>query len=364
MAWREGRKRTGGSSLDVRLRPEDRNGGPPQKRTDTGRRRRDAAPSRETPKRKRKGKSRSALGRLFYWAFVLALWAVIAGIGALIWIGIHLPPIQSLEIPKRPPSVLILGINGATLATRGDMGGAAVPIAELPDYVPNAFVAIEDRRFYSHHGVDPLGIARALVADMLRRGASQGGSTITQQLAKNLFLTQERTVSRKLQEIALALWLEHKFTKNEILELYLNRVYFGSGAYGIEGASQRYFGKSARQLALPEAAMLAGLVQSPSRLAPSHNLDGAQRRAAVVIADMAEQKMIPESCREGGAGASGAGGKTGRRGLGQLRRRLGHGCGQRSHRQYRSRYRGRHHDRSGSARRGRAGLGRRAQCQG
>jgi penicillin-binding protein 1A len=295
MAWREGRKRTGGSSLDVRLRPEDRNGGPPQKRADTGRRRRDAAPSRETPKRKRKGKSRSALGRLFYWAFVLALWAVIAGIGALIWIGIHLPPIQSLEIPKRPPSVLILGINGATLATRGDMGGAAVPIAELPDYVPNAFVAIEDRRFYSHHGVDPLGIARALVADVLRRGASQGGSTITQQLAKNLFLTQERTVSRKLQEIALALWLEHKFTKNEILELYLNRVYFGSGAYGIEGASQRYFGKSARQLALPEAAMLAGLVQSPSRLAPSHNLDGAQRRAAVVIADMAEQKMIPEN---------------------------------------------------------------------
>jgi penicillin-binding protein 1A len=172
------------------------------------------------------------------------------------------------------------------------MGGAAVPISELPDYVPKAFVAIEDRRFYSHHGVDPFGIARALVADVLRRGASQGGSTLTQQLAKNLFLTQERTVSRKLQEIALALWLEHKFTKAEILELYLNRVYFGAGAYGVEGASQRYFGKSAKQLALPEAAMLAGLVQSPSRLAPNHNPDGALRRAAVVIADMAEQKMI------------------------------------------------------------------------
>ena len=121
---------------------------------------------------------------------------------------------------------------------------------------------------------------RALVADVLRRGASQGGSTITQQLAKNLFLTQERTVSRKLQEVVLALWLEHKFTKAQILELYLNRVYFGSGAYGIEGAAQRYFGKSARQLTLPEAAMLAGLVQSPSRLAPNHNPDGAERRAA------------------------------------------------------------------------------------
>ena len=124
------------------------------------------------------------------------------------------------------------------------------------------------------------GIARALVADVLRRGASQGGSTITQQLAKNLFLTQERTVSRKLQEIVLALWLEHKFSKAQILELYLNRVYFGSGAYGVEAAAQRYFGKSARHLTLAEAAMLAGLVQSPSRLAPSHNPDGAERRAA------------------------------------------------------------------------------------
>ena len=189
---------------------------------------------------------------------VLALWALICAIGVLVWIGIHLPPIQSLEIPKRPPSVLILGANGATLATRGDMGGAAVPLHELPGYVPKAFVAIEDRRFYSHHGVDPFGIMRALAADILRRGASQGGSTITQQLAKNLFLTQERTVSRKLQEIVLALWLEHKFTKAQIIELYLNRVYFGAGAYGIEAAAQRYFAKSARQLTLAEAALLAG----------------------------------------------------------------------------------------------------------
>jgi len=296
MAWRQGRRKEA-ENFDLRLRPQDRIGGPPKARSGSGRRQRDAdtPPVPRTPRKKRGGGRRSGFGRIVYWGAVLALWALIAGIGALIWIGIHLPPIQSLEIPKRPPSVLILGVNGATLATRGDMGGAAVPLAELPAYVPNAFVAIEDRRFYSHHGIDPLGIARALVADVLRRGASQGGSTITQQLAKNLFLTQERTVSRKLQEIALALWLEHKFTKAEILELYLNRVYFGSGAYGVEGASQRYFGKSARVLTLPEAAMLAGLVQSPSRLAPSHNQDGAQRRAAVVIADMAEQKMISDA---------------------------------------------------------------------
>jgi len=293
MAWRQtGRKRVpGDASLDLRLRPEDRAAGPPAAR-DGGRRRRDAAPPRKTGKGRRGGKRRSGIGRIIYWGAVLALWALIAAIGTLVWIGIHLPPIQSLEIPKRPPSVLILGLNGATLATRGEMGGGEVPLRALPDYVPKAFIAIEDRRFYSHHGVDPWGILRAGIADVLHHGASQGGSTITQQLAKNLFLTQERTVSRKLQEVALAFWLEHKFSKAQILELYLNRVYFGSGAYGVEAAAQRYFGKSARQLTLPEAALLAGLVQSPSRLVPTRNPDGAQRRATLVIAAMAEQKMI------------------------------------------------------------------------
>jgi penicillin-binding protein 1A len=311
MAWREGRKRGGGASDDFDLSPQGRTGAPPDdssaapnepsakpnkkpaKRGALRRRRRsaDAAP-RQSRKGMRTGGTRSMLGRAAYWGTVLALWALIGGIGALIWIGIRLPPIQSLEIPKRPPSVLILGVNGATLATRGDMGGAAVAIGELPDYAPNAFIAIEDRRFYSHRGVDPFGIARALVADIFHRGAAQGGSTITQQLAKNLFLTQERTVTRKLQEIVLALWLEHKFSKTQILELYLNRVYFGAGAYGIEGAAQRYFGKSARHLTLAEAAMLAGLVRAPSRLAPSRNPAGAERRAALALADMVELKMI------------------------------------------------------------------------
>src|SRR5581483_5850983 len=129
-------------------------------------------------------------------------------------------------------------------------------------------------------------------ANVMRRGVAQGGSTITQQLAKNLFLTQERTFGRKLQEVVLALWIEHKFSKNQILELYLNRVYFGAGAYGVEAAAQRYFGKSARRMTLAEAAMLAGLVRSPSRLAPIRNLEGAERRAKLVIADMREQSMI------------------------------------------------------------------------
>ena len=223
--------------------------------------------------------ARWTVGRVAYWGAVVGLWLVIAIIGGGVWVGAHLPPIQSLEIPKRPPSIKIVDLQGHLLATRGDMGGAAVPLKDLPRYVPQAFVAIEDRRFYSHYGVDPIGIARALVANILRRGVSQGGSTLTQQLAKNLFLTQERTLSRKVQEVALALWLERKFSKTQILDLYLNRVYFGAGAYGIEAAAQRYFSKPATKLTVAEAATLAGLVRSPSRLAPTPQSRTAPRSA-------------------------------------------------------------------------------------
>ena len=241
------------------------------------------------------GKRRSFLGRLIYWSLVLGLWLVIGGVGTIAWVGAHLPPIQSLEIPKRPPSIQILDMAGRALARRGDLAGAPLALKEMPSFVPRAFVAIEDRRFYEHYGVDPYCIARAAMANILHRGVAQGGSTITQQLAKNLFLTQERTITRKLQEAMLALWLERKFSKTQILELYLNRVYFGSGAYGIEQASLRYFGKSARHITLAEAALLAGLVKSPSRLAPTRNFDGAERRAQVVLAAMAEQGFISDA---------------------------------------------------------------------
>jgi penicillin-binding protein 1A len=172
------------------------------------------------------------------------------------------------------------------------MGGAAIPLREMPAYLPKAFVAIEDRRFYHHYGVDPVGLVRAVLANVLHRGVAQGGSTITQQLAKNLFLTPERTLNRKLQEVVLALWLEHKYSKNQILELYLNRVYFGAGAYGVEAAAQRYFGKSARNVTLAEAALLAGLVKSPSRLSPTKNFDGAEDRAQLVLAAMRDGGFV------------------------------------------------------------------------
>jgi len=251
---------------------------------------------RESRNGKRRGKSSGlSIGRMVYWCAVLGLWAGIGLVGVVVWAGAHLPPIQSLEIPKRPPTIEIVGTDGSVLAERGEMAGANVSLKELPPYLPKAFIAIEDRRFYSHFGVDPYGILRAAVTNLLHRGVSQGGSTLTQQLAKNLFLTQERTFARKLQEAELALWLERKYSKNEILELYLNRVYFGSGAYGVEAAAQRYFGKSARNVTLAEAAMLAGLVKSPSRLAPNRNPEGAAARAKTVLAAMADAKFITEA---------------------------------------------------------------------
>jgi penicillin-binding protein 1A len=250
--------------------------------------------SRKSKGRRSSGSWRSAIGRTFYWGAVAGLWLVIAAIGGLIWAGAHLPPIQSLEIPKRPPTIKIVDQQGRLLATRGNMGGSAVPLKSLPKHVPQAFIAIEDRRFYSHYGIDPIGIARAFTANVLRRGVAQGGSTLTQQLAKNLFLTQERTLTRKVQEVALALWLEHKFSKAQILDMYLNRVYFGAGAYGIEAAAHRYFNKPAQKLTVAEAAMLAGLVRSPSRLAPSRNPQGAEKRAQLVLAAMVDMRFITD----------------------------------------------------------------------
>src|SRR5262249_48979208 len=238
----------------------------------------------------------SPLRRLVYWSLVLGLWAVIAAVGTIAFAASPRPPIQSLEVPKRPPTVEIVGLDGRPLTMRGEMSGTDVPIKELPPYLPRAFVAIEDRRFYSQFGVDPIGLLRAAATNVLRRGVSQGGSTITQQLAKNLFLTQERTLWRKMQELVLALWLERKFSKTQILELYLNRVYFGSGAYGVEAAAQRYFGKSARTVKVAEAAMLAGGgANPPPRRARTRKPTGAERRARPVLTAMTELASATET---------------------------------------------------------------------
>ncbi len=241
------------------------------------------------------GKRRTILGHLVYWSAVAGLWMLIGVVGLIVYHASKLPPIDQLAVPKRPPNIAILAADGSLLANRGETGGRTVTLKELPPYLPKAFVAIEDRRFYDHIGIDPVGIARALFRNVTRTGGvMQGGSTLTQQLAKNLFLTQERTASRKIQEAILSAWLERNYSKDQILELYLNRVYFGSGAYGVEAAAQRYFGKTARSVTLSEAAVLAGLVQAPSRLAPNRNPEAAQARAMLVLSAMAREGFISD----------------------------------------------------------------------
>jgi penicillin-binding protein 1A len=282
------RKKSGGERIEPTFtaRPDD---AAPRGEAERASRRRGEKPS---ARRKRKG---SVLGRLFYWSFVLAIWGAIGAGGLFVYYGSQLPHIDQLAVPKRPPNIAVLGADGSLLANRGDTGGAAVRLQDLPPYLPKAFVAIEDRRFYSHWGVDPVGVFRAVFRNALGRGVVQGGSTLTQQLAKNLFLTQERTFSRKIQEAILALWLEHKYSKDQILELYLNRVYFGSGAYGVDAAAEKYFGHTAKAVTLPEAAMLAGLMKAPTKLAPNHNEAAAVERANQVVAAMAQEGHITEA---------------------------------------------------------------------
>lgn len=247
---------------------------------------------KEPPRRRGKRRRRGFFGTLVYWSFVLGLWALLAVGGVVAYFAMKLPPIDQLAVPKRPPNIAILASDGTLIANRGETGGSSVPITELPPYLGKAFVAIEDRRFYQHFGIDLAGLARAIVRNVSAGRAEQGGSTLTQQLAKNVFLTQERTMSRKVQEALLSLWLERNYTKDQILELYMNRVYFGAGAYGVEAASQKFFGKSARAVTVGEAAVLAGLVQSPSRLAPNKNPDGAADRASIVLAKMVEAGFV------------------------------------------------------------------------
>ncbi|WP_374545921.1 PBP1A family penicillin-binding protein [Rhodoblastus sp.] len=295
------RKKAQQERIEPRFADEDEDGAPRVVAEKRASRQKGAGdkPARRGGRTKEKKKRRSLLGGLVYWGFVLAIWGVIGAGGLFIFYGSQLPHIDQLAVPKRPPNIAVLAVDGSLLANRGDTGGAAVPLRDLPPYLPKAFIAIEDRRFYSHWGVDPVGVVRALTKNVTGRGTVQGGSTLTQQLAKNLFLTQERTVSRKIQEAILALWLEHKYSKDQILELYLNRVYFGSGAYGVDAAAQKYFGHPAKDVTLPEAAMLAGLMKAPTKLAPNHNESAAIERANQVVTAMAREGFITESEAKG-----------------------------------------------------------------
>ena len=229
--------------------------------------------------------------RLAYWGFVLSIWGGLAGLGVLGWFGAQLPSAETWAVPERPPNMAIHAADGSLLAHRGVTGGRTLRLEEMSPHIAQAVIAIEDRRFHAHFGFDPIGFARAMVRNAVAGRTVQGGSTLTQQLAKNLFLTHERSYSRKVQELILAFWLEWNHSKADILEMYLNRVYFGAGATGVDAAARRYFGKSARHVTLGEAALLAGLLKAPSRLSPARYPKRAKARARVVV----EAMRLPRS---------------------------------------------------------------------
>ena len=238
-----------------------------------------------------KGK-RKPLEAFAYWTAVIGVWGLIFLVAFLAVFARGLPDTSKLYEVERQASITYLDRSGALIAVRGSQAAPPVNVDELPPYVPAAFIAVEDRRFYHHPGFDPIGMVRAMVRNARAGRTVEGGSTLTQQLAKNLFLTPEKNMRRKVQEIMLAVWLEAKFTKKEILALYLNRVYFGAGAYGIEAAAQRYFDKSARQLTVGEAALLAGLLKAPSRYSPVSESERAAGRATVVLNEMERAGVI------------------------------------------------------------------------
>jgi penicillin-binding protein 1A len=292
------------------LRPGDRPSLPSFERLKKGRgsAARAASTKNRPPKPPRKGKPKRAGSRsgLFWmkWGFICLIWGSVLAGGSLLWFSYDLPDIQELQLMPRRPSITLLDQHGVVLATYGDLYGKPVLAETLPPHVIQAFLSIEDRRFYHHFGIDVFGLARALWVNYRAGATVQGGSTLTQQLAKNflfakkLYGPQDRSLRRKIQEAILALWLERRFTKNQILTMYLNRVYFGSGTYGIDGASERYFLRSAKDLSLYEAAVLAGLLKAPSRYSPAQNAALSEGRATQVLRSMVDAGFISKKAME------------------------------------------------------------------
>lgn len=221
---------------------------------------------------------------------VAVLIAFLAGAGFAILRDI--PSIKDFEKVKMPQGTKVYAEDGTLIGEFKIQKGIYVPLKKIPKHLIDAVVAVEDSRFWSHKGIDYIGIGRALITDMLHMSLKEGGSTITQQLAKIMFLTPEKTISRKIKEAYLAMKIEKELSKEKILELYLNNVYFGHGAYGVEMASKIYFGKSVEHITLPEAAMLAGLIRAPNIYSPYNNLVTAKQRQEVVLERMEKEELI------------------------------------------------------------------------
>jgi penicillin-binding protein 1A len=270
---------------DMKLRVD------PDERSSPSRRRATRTASDAKP-RTRQRRRRSLVGGAFRLTVLLCLWAGILGAGVLAYFALTLPDTKQLTVAERRPSITILADDGSLVATFGDLFGQPLTLKEISPWLPKAVIATEDRRFYSHFGIDPIGLLRAGFADLRSGHVVQGGSTITQQLAKTVFLSPERSLSRKIREALLAIWLERHFTKEQILEIYLNRVYLGAGTYGVDAAAHRYFGKSAAQLSLYESAVIAGLLKAPTRFNPTRDKEATASRTAQVLALMVETSAI------------------------------------------------------------------------
>ena len=227
-------------------------------------------------------------------AVLLMIWGLIIGGSVIAWYAYDMPDIRQVAQPERRPAITLLADDGTVFKRYGDLYGQRVTLKDVPVNLVNAILAIEDRRFYSHFGLDVIGVARAVVSNVIAGHLVQGGSTITQQLAKNLFLTPQRTTRRKVQEMLLAFWLEHTYTKEQILSAYLNRVYLGSGSYGVDAAAEVYFGKPVSALNLRECAIIAGLLRAPSRYAPTNDPVQAMERAKTVLGAMVEAGYISD----------------------------------------------------------------------
>ena len=241
-----------------------------------------------------KSKGGSVLGKAIL-VIGLVLFVMIIGVGCgFLTASLNTRPNLAEDIVP-PASSQIYDINGNEIANiHAAENRRPVGINEIPKNLQNAFIAVEDNRFYEHIGIDPRGIVRAVWANIRGRTVTEGGSTITQQLAKNAYLTQDRTLKRKIQEVFLALQLERQYTKDEILELYMNQIYFGQGAYGVQAAARTYFGKDVKDLTLNECAMLAGIPKSPNYYSPLNNMEAANQRKGVVLDQMVKYGYISE----------------------------------------------------------------------
>ena len=230
--------------------------------------------------------------RIAKWSLIFVLWLVVLGAGFVGYYGHDLPDTEHLTGPETPLAITVLAADGSEVATVGEMWGELIPAEEMAPVLPQAVLAIEDRRFFTHGGIDAFGVIRAAWQNAVEGRVVAGGSTISQQVAKLVFLSPERSVKRKIQEAMLAFWLEREFSKEEILTIYLNRAYFGAGAYGVDAAARRYFGRSARNLDVAQAAMIAGLLKAPSRYSPANDLKLARKRARVVVDAMVDADFL------------------------------------------------------------------------